>query len=158
MSNSKRALHIVIKNLLEVQCFNFARRSFALPSLAFGMLILDDHVRDSSNIRPKYFTCFEIYICWSLILKFSFFVTSFPFGRNMIISVLSTLSDIPLALKLVSYYWLALNRDLYMFIFFIELVEYKRFMSSAKWCISECWITLFISFIYIRNRSGPLPS
>ena len=44
---------------------------------------------------------------------------------------------------------------IYLFIFFIELLEHKRFVSSAKWCISECWITSLIPFIYIRNKSGP---
>ena len=125
----------------------FCQETIALLSLAFSMLVWDDHVRESSSIRPRYFTCFEIYICWPLILNFSFFVIFFPFGQNMIIWVLSTLTDILLVLS----QWAIRFKSwfIYLFIFFIELREYKRFVSSAKWCIFECWITLLISFVYI---------
>ena len=43
----------------------------------------------------------------------------------------------------------------YLFICFRELLEYRRLVSSAKWCITECWITLLRSLIHIQNSSRP---
>ena len=75
------------------------------------MLIWDDHVGVSSSIRPRYFTCFEIYICWPLILKLSFFGITFSVGWN-IISVLSTLMDILLVLSyFLSNFYLSPNNS-----------------------------------------------
>ena len=52
----------VANSLFEVKYDNFTRRPFALFRLAFSMLIQDDNARDSSSIRPRYFSCFKIYI------------------------------------------------------------------------------------------------
>ena len=91
---------------------------------------------DSSSISPRYLTCFKIYICRPLILKLSFFCYVFALWSKVDISALSTLIDFLLALS----QW-TINFKLwftYLFAFFMELLEYERFVSSAKWCISEC--------------------
>ena len=112
----------------------------------FGFFPIKSAPKRSIYNYSRYFTCFEIYVCWPLILKMIFFVICFLNNRNMIIWVLSTLSDILLALSL---WTISFNLwFIYLFNFFMEVLEYKRFLSSSKWCISEGWITLLIIYIY----------
>ena len=44
---------------------------------------------------------------------------------------------------------------MYLLIYFRELLEYRRLVSSAKWCITEYWIALLRWLIYIRNSIRP---
>ena len=36
-----------------------------------------------------------------------------------------------------------------------DLIEYKKFVLSAKWCISACFVTWCRSFMYIKESSHP---
>ena len=101
---------------------------------------------------PKYFTCILVLICCPLILKLRCFCMVFLFGRKMIISVL-------LVLKLILFDLSHFDKNdrswLMCLIFFKDLFEYERFVSSANRCTSPFLIALWRSLINIKNSKGP---
>ena len=69
----------MINRFCEVLYLSFERRPFALLTFFFRMFIYTDHVRCSSNIRPRYLVFVLGVIFWPLIesshfLLFSFFL------------------------------------------------------------------------------------
>ena len=85
--------------------------------------------------------CYEIKeLFWPLIRKFNFFSTFLSLDRKRIMSVLSTFNDTLLARR-----WCTTSfRSWFMclLIHFNEELEYRWFLSSAKWCIDECFVKL----------------
>ena len=146
---TKRAFYTVASNSFEVQHLNFDRGTFVLLSFAFSMLIWDYHVKELYRVRPRHFFYFEICICWPLIQKLSFFVTSLTLVENFFFSVLSTLSDILLALS----YWTIDVKSwfIYLLVYFIELLEHKRFGSYDAFQIVE---KLYSYCLYIGKKRG----
>ena len=47
------------------------------------------------------------------------------------------------------------SKFIFLLISLRELLAYKRFVSSAKWCIFEFFIDRLKSFMYMRNNKGP---
>ena len=77
----------------------------------------------------------------------------FLFGRKMIISVL-------LVFKLILFDLSHFDKNdrswlMCLLIFFKDLFEYKRFVSSANRCTSLFLIALWRSLINIKNSKGP---
>ena len=144
---------MVLSSSGEVEYLIFANSPVAVLSLVFNVFMCNVHVRCSSNIRPRYFVLVVILIFCPLILKFIFLVIVFRLGLNIIISVLSTFNKILFALSQCTVSF----RSWFMCLFsdFSEEWGYNKFVSSAKWVVDECLITLWISLMYIRNKSGP---
>ena len=94
-------------------------------------------LRNSVNkISPRYLTSLILLIYWLLILKLRCLVMlDWDFDQNNIISVLLTFNGILFALsQMFSSFksWL-----MCLFIFFSDLSDSSRFVSSAKWLL--CW-------------------
>ena len=144
---------MVLSSSLEVEYLIFASSPLALLTLVFNVFMCNVHVRCSSNIRPRYFVFAVILIFCPLILKFIFLVIVFRLGLNIIISVLSTFNEILFALSQCTISF----RSSFMCLFsgFSEEWGYNKFVSSAKWVVDECLITLWRSLMYTRNKIGP---
>ena len=106
------------------------------------------------HLDPRYLTSLIRPIYWALIQKLRCLVMlDWDFGLNNKISVLLAFNDILFALsQMFSSFksWL-----MCLFIFFSDLSESSRFMSSAKWCTSLYLIALLRSFMQMRNNKGP---
>ena len=112
-----------------------------------------------SICMPKYFTLLEILLFWTLYRKLRYLVLCFRLDLNIIISVLS-------AFKLILFHlshWTTRERSWFicLLIFFIDLFEYRRFVSSAKcsiWlCLTDMWRSLMkmIILVLVRHHEQP---
>ena len=139
---AKSIYYIVINRFCKVMYL-----SFEIPLLTFfyffRMFIWTDHVRCSSNTRPRYFVgILVIYYLLAAYLKVHiFYLLSFQsknyyFCFTTFNEILSAQSQWTISFK---------SWFMYLFICFRELLEYRRLVSSAKCCITEelhqCWIT-----------------
>ena len=107
----------------------------------------------SCSIIPKYLTCDEGSIFWSLMWKLRCLVMILFLGLNITSSVLLVFKDSLFALI----HWTTYYKSLFicLFIFFIDLSVRIRLVLSVKWWTELNSTDLCKSLINIINRRGP---
>ena len=143
----------MINRFCKVLYLSLERRSFALLSFFSACLcvltVSDVHLTLGLDIwfvfwvlsfghlfKSSYFLLFAFFLVEKLLFLF------YPHSSE----ILFAQSQCKISFK---------SWFMYLFICFRELLEYRRLVSSAKWCITECWITLLRSLIHIQNSSRP---
>ena len=142
-------------NILRLTYFLILKkRALALFSLMHRSLAWCCQVRFVSIFAPRYLTLLVRYNLLQRNFIFKSTSSFFCLDLKITISVFFTLNEILFAFnQLTGCFKSALTC---LFSFLIELLRHDRLVSSAKWWTLQDFIAWLRSFLYNKNKRGPI--